>query len=509
MNYEKLSETLDKKILDFNLKILGLLASILIKPLALATEPFFRKNFGDRYFTGTGFVISIALWGLVEKASYSGIKMDGSPLLKIFNNYHCYGVSNWLQAHNFVGKAVWIVAFTYGFLAGLNLICVQIRRRAGKIWHSMSPGESIFGGENIVRDILIAILAVVILYIITPALGVLFFMSQCASNYLATKRRNSFYNRYLDIVDAKIENEFMQQALDRGVPPEDTAGLFCPLPKAIKGEYRVRVARVVAGTHFAPGAPVAAQGTVANTPDDAIPPWKSIISDNSIYEVKSHQMYGAEIKRLIDLGSRIRRFFIVAVVIVVCVAAVVAIVRFVRSHRKPPTVVSVAGAESVQPQKAISTTGANSATTPVNSAAPAQNGLDKQENQERAKIFEQIKNELTAEAEKVSKFNDAAVSSITDNHDKIQKLNSSFKDSLNAQNARINEDRRDFVSHEGAYLDSMQNLFQSATKNPKVISQQSLDLLKSRFSETEQARQEINKKLNALQFRIAVFTPAQ
>jgi DMSO/TMAO reductase YedYZ heme-binding membrane subunit len=61
MTYEKLNDTLDKKMLDFNLKILGLAASLLFRPLALASEPFFRKNMGERYFTGTTAAIAAVL----------------------------------------------------------------------------------------------------------------------------------------------------------------------------------------------------------------------------------------------------------------------------------------------------------------------------------------------------------------------------------------------------------------------------------------------------------------
>ena len=53
---------LDKKMLDFNLKALAFLALVLFRPAAVATEPFFRKNMGERYFNYTYAVLGGMLW---------------------------------------------------------------------------------------------------------------------------------------------------------------------------------------------------------------------------------------------------------------------------------------------------------------------------------------------------------------------------------------------------------------------------------------------------------------
>ena len=153
--YNKLSETIDGKILDFNFKILALLASLIIKPLALATEPFFRRNFGERYFTGTGFFISIVLWNLVQKASDGVHSLAGSPLEQMLLNAHLNYVVDWMQVHNIPGRVAWVVSFAYGFLAWQNYARIKTRRQTGRQWYSMSRGESIFGSENKIRDILI------------------------------------------------------------------------------------------------------------------------------------------------------------------------------------------------------------------------------------------------------------------------------------------------------------------------------------------------------------------
>jgi len=246
MNYDKLTDTLDKKMLDFNLKLLGVLGSLLIKPLAMCTEPFFRKNFGERYFNGNTYTVSIALWLVAQK--FSGVTLTGEPPK----------VQMWLLngSHDSLANAIspehiaWVMVIVYAILGMWSLGSSRSRRIAGEVWHSMSRGESIFGQEEVALDIFVAVLIVVFFGFTAPALALLFFASQFASYYLAAKQQASFYSRYLDAMDAKIEAEYLQRALDKGEPPSETDGLRCPLPTAFKGKHRTRVARVVAGGGF-------------------------------------------------------------------------------------------------------------------------------------------------------------------------------------------------------------------------------------------------------------------
>ena len=59
-----------------------------------------------------------------------------------------------------------------------------------------------------------------------------------------------FYNRYLDIIDGKIEARFMETALREGCPPSKTGGIYRPLSDAFTGERRANIARIVAGGQF-------------------------------------------------------------------------------------------------------------------------------------------------------------------------------------------------------------------------------------------------------------------
>ena len=246
MNYDKLTDTLDKKMLDFNLKLLGILGSLLIKPLAMCTEPFFRKNFGERYFTVELYGISTGLWLVAQMLNNITGGMEATPLQSWLISHSWQGLANDLSPKNIS----LVMAAAYGAIGMYGLIKTRSRQGTGENWHSMSRGESIVGLEGVGWNVFFAVFIVVLLGLVAWPLSFLFLVSQGASYYLAAKQQASFYNRYLDAMDAKIEAENLQRALDKGEPPSENDGLNCPLPKVFKGKHRTRVARVVAGGGF-------------------------------------------------------------------------------------------------------------------------------------------------------------------------------------------------------------------------------------------------------------------
>jgi len=317
---------------------------------------------------------------------------------------HFSSAYNWLQGHNLAGIVAWVVSFAYGFLAMLNYGRIQSRRQTGKTWYSMSRGESIFGSENKTRDILIGIFAVVFLGIVSPVLGFFFFASQFASYYLAAKTQNSFYNRYLDIQDAKIENQFMQRCLDRGEPPRNTDGLFCPLPNAITGENRTRVARVVATTQIAPGSPGAAQGTPQ--------PQFSAGPQNDPNTISMLRSQAGEMIPAVQAGMKMVwqpipfiakivssknfvRFAVVALVVAGILYAGSAVLHAIKSHGNQPEVASVAANESAAP----------AATVPgVNPSSVSIAAANSKASQDREKTLFLLKGALSNAIQDVSEF---------------------------------------------------------------------------------------------------------
>lgn len=268
MNDDKLSSTstmydkLEGRILDFNLKMAGLMATLLVRPLALATDVFFRRDFGERYFTPNSALVSTLLWGLA--ANMGWLYDSGSNVVAGW----VYGagfqkLGHWIYHHNYTHRIGTGILVIQGILCVWNYMKIRARVASGNPWYSMSRGGSVFGTENQFRDIALAVVITVILGVFAENIAVLFIVSRIISYQIEARQQALFYNQYLDAVDAKIQAENLQRALDKGEPPSFTGGLFCPLPNAIKGEHRKRVARVVAGGAFAPGAP----GEAVKRPD--------------------------------------------------------------------------------------------------------------------------------------------------------------------------------------------------------------------------------------------------
>ncbi len=540
--YSKLSDTIDGKILDFNLKILALFASLLIKPLALATEPFFRKNFGERYFTGMGCFISIALWNLVQNESNAAHSFSGSPLEQLLLNAHLESTAHWFQAHNIPGRVAYLVSFAYGFLAWQNYARIKIRHQKGQHWYTMSRGESIFGSENKTRDIIIAFVALDVLGSVCPALGLFFFLSQCASYYLAAKAESSFYSRYLDIQDAKLENEFMQRCLDRGEPPTNFEGLYYSLPKSIQGENRTRVARVVATTQFAPGT----TGVGPQTPK--VQPQSGTASTNDpktfsllIFQLKELLPLIASFLRMLWLpipliaklvsSKRFIRFAPVGLAIILCCWVGTSLIKSYREHRNsalapeaeekqnaPPTsrttplATRVAAVQNQEPEsfpavdappKPIIHPTAPSINAAAQAAAMAQAALEKAalekaKSHAREKYIEQINTLITTETDQLAKFKASCESALSNNTNRIKGVAYSSRTELAKEIAAIQLSADSIILGQEHAIVNFKQREQPYLENPQSDFPTFLQKLQKVTSEMDADRQRISDQLNQL-----------
>ena len=336
--FDKLSDTLDNKMLDFNLKMLGVLGAILFKPAAVATEPFFRKNMGERYFTYTNAVVAGMIWWGV------------GVLNKLF-------AGTWrFESESTVGHAEAVGGFidvVFLILAAANISAARQRQKKGIRWHSMGRGESLFGSESPIRDWIITVLVAVVLYKLHAGIFAAFFLlSRVFSEYLEQQRQQALYNRYLDIMDAQIESEYLQQTLAKGPAPMLTDGIYHPLPGHFKGEHREKVARVVAGTFTAPdvaGGPAksATESKAAEMPD-VLGEWS-----------KEAKKWGGQIWSILlalykIIGKKRLLYLAGAILLVVVIRHWgVPLVKSIHFHRSPPPV--VAPAQETKPAKQVET----------------------------------------------------------------------------------------------------------------------------------------------------------
>jgi len=246
MNHEELYKSLDRQILNFNYKAIGFLATIFMKPLATASDPFFRINMGERYFTHISHGLGTILWGVATWLTY----LSEDKMASIAREFHFDSLASLLQEGAQIHVPFWtavgmmVLFFIVGsFSVGAN----YYRQVKGVTWHSMSRGISIWGSEDKVRDTIILIFLSAALLIIAPAVGALFLISRLFSLLLIAQEQARIYARYLDAIDAAIESDLLEAALRDGAPPSINNGIYCPLPRRFKSPHRDKVARVAAG----------------------------------------------------------------------------------------------------------------------------------------------------------------------------------------------------------------------------------------------------------------------
>lgn len=242
-SYEKLSDQFDGKMLDFSLKILAFLAVLLLRPLANATAPLFRKNMGIRYFTAVQLLFGLMVWGYVTKNTDS----LASPVIQ-----HCYA-KNWyrtgqfLERHKIPAKVVDVVGLAYAVLAALNIRVAFQREKKGQYWHSMSRGESWFNNDNFFLEWGISAAVCALLFGLSMPAGALFFVSRAIGLFMHLKEQRMALMQYYDRVDAQIEAKFLNLEISKPKPIGETMGFRLMLPPHIKGEQRANVARVLGG----------------------------------------------------------------------------------------------------------------------------------------------------------------------------------------------------------------------------------------------------------------------
>ena len=228
----RVSEQFTKAIVDAAKQIGKAILFFVMSALSVATDPFFRKNMGERYFNPFKALVGLAGWMVAGwSASVSYDVLQGKRV------YHQPDLTLSIS-----------VCCCYLVLSVAEIWRIRTRSKRGEIWHSQSKGESIFGIESFRRDILINITLCVAMWNFSKVLMGYFAVSRLLGYAADAATRASLYNKYLDILDAKIESRFMSEALDGGFPPGRTAGFYRPLPTRFNRQQKANIARVLAGS---------------------------------------------------------------------------------------------------------------------------------------------------------------------------------------------------------------------------------------------------------------------
>lgn len=237
---EKLIGPLENKINELTKKTFKSFWQEFQYHMATASEPFFRKEMGERYFSSTNLFVGTSVWagGTLLAMSFSFIR---SP----FTYISAVGFENFSR---FLGSG--FVTFLVGaVMVGLslywgteNLRKMLAYREDCIAYHTRSRGTPRWGGDNGKVFLLMS----GVLFIFNFPVFVLFMFSHGLATKLAAERDAAIYSRYFDILDQQIEKEYLEKAI-LGQCPTEITQLSSPLPQNLKEQYRKNVAAAATG----------------------------------------------------------------------------------------------------------------------------------------------------------------------------------------------------------------------------------------------------------------------
>jgi hypothetical protein len=183
----------------------------------------------------------ILIWGVALLVTYFTDSVAGEMLYEM--GLHSLGR---ILGHHIVGVILNLgLLASFMYFANENAQRLQQFRAEGKTYHSMSRGIPRWSNEAQI-DIGIQAGIFIALFLFAPLTAILFGISRYLSALAAAKQQAAMYDRYLDAMDAKIEGEYLQDALMGKCAPEVTY-LYKPLPANMNPELRENVAAAATG----------------------------------------------------------------------------------------------------------------------------------------------------------------------------------------------------------------------------------------------------------------------
>lgn len=233
------------------------------KQLATASEPIFRKDMGERYLSSANLYGGCLIWALTTLAALSSPSLR-SPAFIVSKMMEWDNWAQMVQSWPFacitlaIGGALTFFNFTFGIE---SVMLMRRYRDAGTAYHSMSRGTPRWGEVQVFVMIFITLA----LFLFDMPAGILFFVSICMSGKLAMEQQEAIYNRYLDALDTKIEQEYLEDAI-LGQCPTQITQLTHPLPPDLNSDLRTNIAAAAVGKPIK----MMAQAPKGKTPTTAV-----------------------------------------------------------------------------------------------------------------------------------------------------------------------------------------------------------------------------------------------
>ncbi len=231
--YNEANKSMANSAINMVKQMAASLANLLVRGIAIFSDPLFRKNLGERYLNIFALMGVGLVWFLVLIASWPfGLSITGMIITR--GNV---ATTHWVSM---------LVILAYGGTL-IHLIKndakAAIRRHAeSRPTHSYSYGQARLSIEE---EYLVKVgLFVVFLFFAAPLAFV--FLASIGASYLQGKLQAvELYGRYLDAIDAMIETEQLETAL-LGITPVGNTQLVKPLSGDLPDSLRKNIAAAAA-----------------------------------------------------------------------------------------------------------------------------------------------------------------------------------------------------------------------------------------------------------------------
>lgn len=238
---EKPGAMFDSALSSFSKKIASTAWGKFKTQLSTASEPLLRKDMGERYLDSGKLVGGCLIW-LVGTLIALYIPLARSAAAVMCEVIGWNGLAHLFEFWPLTlatGGA--LVFLNYRF--GIESIAQMAKYRAeGAAYHTMSRGIPRWGNDT--AKVTLGITAALFLFDL-PA-GILFLASCGMSAKLASEQQAAIYARYLDALDAKIEQEYLEDAI-LGQCPTEITQLSTPLPQNMNSDLRTNIAAAAVG----------------------------------------------------------------------------------------------------------------------------------------------------------------------------------------------------------------------------------------------------------------------
>jgi len=212
------------------------------RQLSTASEPLLRKNMGERYLSGEALGGGMMIWVVSTLAAlyWPDLRSGGAMLINHLTSFHRLGQwMNNISPTIIVGGA--LVFFHFRF-AMESMVIMEKYREEGTPYHTQSRGIPRWEGSLALMPLGIG----AALFLFDLPAGILYVISIGMSAKIAGEQQAAIYARYQDALDARIEQEYLEDAI-LGQCPTEITQLHKPLPQAMSADLRKNIAAAAVG----------------------------------------------------------------------------------------------------------------------------------------------------------------------------------------------------------------------------------------------------------------------